>query len=86
MTHDLTLVVLNWLFLVLMVLLALAALRTRDLVAGVILFSAFSFCAATLFAVMGAVDVAFTEAVIGAAISTVFFMAAIYRTTRRAED
>jgi uncharacterized MnhB-related membrane protein len=35
---------------------------------------------------MGAVDVAFTEASVGAGVSTVFFVAAIFRTSRRAKD
>jgi uncharacterized MnhB-related membrane protein len=81
-----TLGLLNAIFLAFIIIVAIAALRVRDLVAAVILFGAFSFCSAVLFAVMGAVDVAFTEAVIGAAISTVFFMAAISRTQRRAKD
>ena len=32
---------------------------------------------------MGAVDVAFTEAAVGAGVSTVFFIAVIFNTTRR---
>ena len=86
MTTDPSIIALNGFFLLFAIVLAIVALRVKDLVAAVILFGAFSFCSATLFAVMGAVDVAFTEAVIGAAISTVFFMAAIYRTTRRSAD
>jgi uncharacterized MnhB-related membrane protein len=73
-------------FLLFALILAVVALRVRDLVAAVVLFGAFSFCSATLFAVMGAVDVAFTEAVVGAAIATVFFMAALGRTSRRTLD
>ena len=86
MTTDPAIVALNAFFLVFAILLAVVALRVRDLVAAVILFGAFSFCSATLFAVMGAVDVAFTEAIIGAAISTVFFLAALHRTSRRTSD
>jgi uncharacterized MnhB-related membrane protein len=32
---------------------------------------------------MGALDVAFTEAAVGAVITTVFFVSAIHRTSRR---
>jgi uncharacterized MnhB-related membrane protein len=39
-----------------------------------------------LWAVMGAVDVAFTEASVGAGVSTVFILGAIFRTTRRSKD
>ena len=35
---------------------------------------------------MGAVDVGFTEAAVGAGITGVFFLMAIVRTTRRTED
>ncbi|MFV9645565.1 MAG: Na(+)/H(+) antiporter subunit B [Desulfobacterales bacterium] len=39
-----------------------------------------------IWAGMGAVDVAFTEATVGAGVSTIFFVAAIYHTTRRTKD
>jgi uncharacterized MnhB-related membrane protein len=35
---------------------------------------------------MGAVDVAFTEAAVGAGVSTAFFIAALYNTSRRSKD
>jgi uncharacterized MnhB-related membrane protein len=35
---------------------------------------------------MGAVDVAFTEAAVGAGVSTAFFMGALFNTTRRTKD
>ena len=61
---------------------AVLALKTRDLMIAVILFAAFSFCSALLFAMMGAVDVGFTEAIIGTA-TTLFYVAVIYRVERR---
>jgi multicomponent Na+:H+ antiporter subunit B len=70
-------------FLVLMVVSAVAALSARDLLAAVIVLAAFSFFAATFFASLGALDVAFTEAAVGAVISTVLFVTAIFRTERR---
>ena len=70
-------------FLVLIVVTALAALSVRDLLAAVVLFGAFSFFSAIFFAVMGALDVAFTEAAVGAVVTTVFFTNAIFRTSRR---
>lgn len=60
---------------------AVIALTSRDLMVAVILFAAFSFCSALLFTMMGAVDVAFTEAIIGTA-TTVFYVAVIYRVER----
>jgi uncharacterized MnhB-related membrane protein len=62
------------------------ALRIKDLLSAAILYGAYSFMMCLLWAVMGAVDVAFTEAAVGAGASTVFFLAAIYRTTRRTKD
>ena len=70
-------------FLVLIVVTAVAALSARDLLAAVVLFGAFSFFSAIFFAVMGALDVAFTEAAVGAVVTTVFFTNAIFRTSRR---
>ncbi len=65
---------------------AIAALSIRDLLGTAILFGAYSFMMCLLWAIMGAVDVAFTEASVGAGVSTVFFVGAIFRTTRRTRD
>jgi uncharacterized MnhB-related membrane protein len=65
---------------------AIAAITVRDLLATAILFGAYSFLMCLLWTVMGAVDVAFTEASVGAGVSTVFFVAAIFRTSRRSKD
>jgi multicomponent Na+:H+ antiporter subunit B len=73
------------LFLLLMVVCAIAALRVKDLLAAVTIFGAFSFFSAAFFVVQDALDVAFTEAAVGAVITTVFFVCAIQRTTRRVQ-
>lgn len=65
---------------------ALGAITVRDLLSTAILFGAYSFMMCLLWAVMGAVDVAFTEATVGAGVSTVFFVAAVFRTSRRTKD
>ena len=52
-----------------MALTAYAAARTRNLFAVVILSGIFSLLAAVLYVVLNAVDVAFTEAAVGAGIS-----------------
>lgn len=72
------------LFLLLLIVTALAALNAPDLLAAVIVFGAFSFFAALFYAIVGALDVAFTEAALGAVIATVFFICAIHRAGRRA--
>ncbi len=65
---------------------AIAAISVRDLLGTAILFGAYSFMMCLLWAVMGAVDVAFTEASVGAGVSTVFFVAAVFQTSRRTKD
>lgn len=73
-------------FLGLMIICAIAALTVLDLIAAVIIFGAFSFFSALYFAILGALDVAFTEAAIGAVITTVFFVTSIYRTIRSSKE
>ncbi len=70
-------------FQVLIVVCAVAVVFTHDLLAAVAIFGAFSFFSAIYFAILGALDVAFTEAAVGAVITTVFFVTAIFRTVRR---
>lgn len=77
---------LNFALLILAVITAVAALSVRDLLSAVVLLSAFSFIMCLLWTEMGAVDVAFTEAAVGAGVSTAFFIAALYNTTRRTKD
>tara|TARA_Y100001949_G_scaffold168106_2_gene166440 strand:- start:19 stop:291 length:273 start_codon:yes stop_codon:yes gene_type:complete len=72
-------------FLTLMIACAVAVLSVRDLLAAVVVFGTFSFFSATYFAVLGAVDVALTEAAVGGAITAVFFVTAIFRTDRGAD-
>jgi energy-converting hydrogenase B subunit D len=72
--------------LTMVVITALAAITVRDLLGAAILFGAYSFMMCLLWAIMGAVDVAFTEASVGAGISTVLFVAAVFRTSRRSKD
>ena len=61
---------------------ALGILRLRDLFAAAMLASLFSLLAASLFMVMDAVDVAFTEAAVGAGISTILMLATLAITKR----
>jgi multicomponent Na+:H+ antiporter subunit B len=61
---------------------AITALSLKDLASATIVFAAFSFLACIVYAAMAAVDVAFTEAMIGAGVAAVVFFAALYRTSR----
>lgn len=78
----------NGYFLIPLILLisAVAALTVKDLLCSVIILGAYSFLMCILWAELGAVDVAFTEAAVGAGISTVLMIATILRTTRRTRD
>ncbi len=73
-------------FLLLIVVCAIAALTVRDLLAAIVIFGAFSFFSALYFAILGALDVAFTEAAVGAVITTVLFVTAIFRTVRSSKE
>jgi uncharacterized MnhB-related membrane protein len=72
--------------LTLVVLTGIATIMVKDLLSAAILLGAYSFMMCLLWSIMGSVDVAFTEASVGAGVSTVFFVAAVLRTTRRTKD
>ena len=61
---------------------ALAVVRTRSLFAVVTLSGVFSLLSALLFVTLDAVDVAFTEAAVGAGISTVLMLGTLALTAR----
>lgn len=62
------------------------ALEVKDLLVAVVMMSVFSFIMALLFVSMGAVDVGFTEAVIGAGVTGILFVVVVYQTTRKSVD
>jgi len=72
--------------LALVIVTAFAAITVKDLLSASILLGAYSFFLCLMWALMGAVDVAFTEATVGAGVSTVFCVAAIYNTSRKTKD
>lgn len=61
--------------------LAVGALRARDLLTATLVLGGYSLVLALVWAAMGAADVAFTEAVVGAGLSTVLMLAALLRTS-----
>lgn len=75
----------NIVLLTFMVLTALAVIRLSNLVAVVMLLGIFSLLAALLYLSLDAVDVAFTEAAVGAGISTVLMLATLALTTHKAK-
>ena len=76
----------NTLILLLLVVAALIALRVKDLLTASVVFAVYSFLMCPLWAEMGAVDVAFTEATVGAGISTVVMIATIFNLKRKSSD
>ena len=76
----------DFIIMVLVMICGIGAIMVRDLLGAAILFGAYSFMMCLLQAIMGAVDVAFTEASEGAGVSAVLFVAAVFRTSRRTKD
>ena len=75
--------------LVLFVFLALAAIlaiEAKDLLVSVVLMTVFSFLTALLYISMGAVDVGFTEAVVGAGVTGILFVLVLFKTNRETKD
>ncbi|MBM3295150.1 MAG: DUF4040 domain-containing protein [Candidatus Aminicenantes bacterium] len=71
---------------VFLIVLAVLALEIRNLLAAVVSLGVFSFVSALLYVAMGAVDVGFTEAVVGGGVSGVLFIVTVFRTARRSRD
>ncbi|HNT57624.1 MAG TPA: DUF4040 domain-containing protein [Syntrophales bacterium] len=65
---------------------AVASIVVRDLLSAAMILGAYSFFMCIMWAQMGAVDVAFTEASVSAGIGTILFVAAVMKTTRRTKD
>jgi multicomponent Na+:H+ antiporter subunit B len=67
----------------LLILTAAGAIFVKDLISAVFILGSYSFFLALLWAWQGAVDVAFTESVVGAGLSTIFFLLALFWTTSK---
>jgi len=65
---------------------ALIALNLRNLLVAVVTLNIFSFMSALVMISMGALDVGFTEAVVGAGVVGIFNVIAIFKTTRKSSD
>ena len=79
-----------WIFdliiLVFLVITAIISLQVKDLLSAAMIFGVYSFLMCMLWSGMGAVDVAFTEAAVGAGVSAVFLISTVLRTSRRSSD
>ena len=74
-----SIVMINIFLVMMMVVIAVMVLRTRRLFAAIVMTGAYSLISAAMFVNLDAVDVAFTEAAVGAGISTVLLLAAMAR-------
>jgi len=72
--------------LILILVLAVYTLISKDLLYGIIALSAVSLLSALLFYLLHAPDVAITEAAVGAGVSTVVFVGVIRHTKREDKD
>ncbi|MBC8352761.1 MAG: DUF4040 domain-containing protein [Planctomycetes bacterium] len=64
--------------LILLLLTAAGAIIVKDLISAVLILGSYSFVLALVWAWLGAVDVAFVEAVVGAGLATVFFLLTLF--------
>lgn len=72
----------DFLLLLFLVVCAVAAIRMKDLLSAIIILGAYSLIMAVIWTRLNAVDVAFTEASVGAGMTTMLLIAALSRTKR----
>ena len=76
----------EFLLFVILVVSAVVGLNVRNLLAAAVILTIFSFLTAAVMVSLGAIDVAFTEAVVGAGAVGVFSIVAILMTSRKSRD
>ncbi|MBN2041783.1 MAG: DUF4040 domain-containing protein [Spirochaetes bacterium] len=76
----------NFIIMIFVLICAITAITVKDLLSAVVILGAYSFFMCLLWAEMGAVDVAFTEASVSSGIGTILMVVAIIKTTRRSKD
>jgi multicomponent Na+:H+ antiporter subunit B len=64
----------------------IVALEVKDILVAVVMMTVFSFLMAILFVAMGAIDVGFTEAVVGAGVTGILFVVVVFKTVRKSKD
>ncbi len=69
--------------LLLLLVTAVGAVLVQDLISAILLLGSYSFFLALVWAWLGAVDVAFVEAVVGAGLATVLFLLTLFGTAPR---
>lgn len=76
----------DFIILIFVIICAIAAITIKDLLSAVIILGAYSFFMCLMWALMGAVDVAFTEASVSASIGTILLITAVSKTKRWSKD
>ncbi len=79
-------IIFDTILLIFVIICAIAAITIKDLLSAVMVLGAYSFFMCLIWAGMGAVDVAFTEASVSAGIGTILLISAITQTSRRSKD
>jgi uncharacterized MnhB-related membrane protein len=74
---------LNTLLVILLITTAVLATLSRDLLAGVIIFSVYGLIMSLMWLRLQAPDLALAEAAMGAGVTSVFFLVTIFKTRRR---
>ncbi|HEX9757041.1 MAG TPA: hydrogenase subunit MbhD domain-containing protein [Nitrospiria bacterium] len=74
------------LLLLILVICAIGAIQMKDLLGATMILGIYSLMMALVWTRLNAVDVAFTEASVGAGITTVLLIAALSRTKRKEEE
>jgi|BarGraNGADG00312_1021997.scaffolds.fasta_scaffold01222_6 energy-converting hydrogenase B subunit D len=74
---------LNTILIVLLVTTAILATLSRDLLAGVIIFSVYGLIMSLMWLRLQAPDLALAEAAMGAGVTTVFFLVTVFKTRGR---
>ena len=77
---------LDVILLLILVACAFVAVHLKDLLSATMVLAMYSFAMAVVWTRLNAVDVAFTEAAVGAGITTVLLIAALSRTTRNEKE
>ncbi|RLI91660.1 MAG: cation:proton antiporter [Candidatus Altiarchaeales archaeon] len=77
---------LDLLLLLFLVVCAIMAVRLKDLLDSIIVLAVYSLIMALVWVEMNAPDVAFTEAAVGAGVTTFLFIATLVKTVRREKE
>lgn len=76
----------EFLLFLILIISAVVALGIKNLLAAVVTLTIFSYMSALIMISLGALDVGFTEAVVGAGVVGIFNVIAIFKTSRKSCD